>query len=69
MESFLVMVQWMTAGAGVVHWKCQREFAHRWAASWTSTLGEPASSRQDDEARYQEISAERIPTAQTLMAR
>jgi len=44
-------VQWMTAGAGVTTGNARaRICSHRWAASWTSTLGEPASSRQDDEA-------------------
>ena len=44
-------VQWMTAGAGVVHAEMPspRVHAHGRAHARISTLGEPAAARQDDE--------------------
>ena len=43
-------VQWMTAGAGVVHSEMpSREFMRRRTYAWISTLGKPAAARQDDE--------------------
>ena len=45
-------VQWMTAGAGVVHSEMpDPEFvAHGWPRARLATVGEPAAQRQDDRA-------------------